>query len=263
MQIKKIALVFFSPTGTTKRAAAAIAEGAGYPVETHDFTHFVNAVPPEPFDSETLVLIGTPVYVGRIPPCCFPYLHALKGNNTPAILLSVYGNRNFDDCLLELEDLVRAAGFLPVGAAAFVGEHSFSDRLAGGRPDEADLEIARGFGKSLKEKLAAAASVPVLAPGAIPGVHPYRQFKPNSSTISPERNDKCIKCGACAAACPSGAIQKGDYDFIDTSKCLKCRACARACPVNAIDITNPGILAHTESLIKTYGPTRREPELII
>ena len=48
----------------------------------------------------------------------------LKGNGARAVLLVVYGNREYEDTLLELSDVMEAAGFSPVAAVAAVAEHS-------------------------------------------------------------------------------------------------------------------------------------------
>lgn len=47
-------------------------------------------------------------------------------------------------------------------------------------------------------------------------------------------NDKCVACGACASACPMGAISMGkDHFEIDTENCISCGCCEYTCPIKA------------------------------
>jgi len=47
--------------------------------------------------------------------------------------------------------------------------------------------------------------------------------------------DNCVACGACADACPEGAITVDDVAVIDESKCVDCGACVDECPSEAIE----------------------------
>jgi len=45
----------------------------------------------------------------------------------------------------------------------------------------------------------------------------------------------CVACGACADACPTGAVLVTDGAYsIDQEKCVSCGACKEACPSGAV-----------------------------
>ena len=94
-------LVFFSPTHTSAKIARAIGEGIGMGrrIET-DLTLDESDSPIEINDS--LTVIAAPVYGGRVAPVALQRIKRLKGNNSPAIVVVVYGNRDYEDCRLEL-----------------------------------------------------------------------------------------------------------------------------------------------------------------
>ena len=103
--------------------------------------------------------MAVPVYAGRVAPLALERLRRFRGNSSPAILLVVYGNRDYEDALVELRDVVMDLGFVPLAAGAFVGEHSYSRRempIAEGRPDDADLAAACQFGEKALSKLVSA-----------------------------------------------------------------------------------------------------------
>ena len=253
MNIKTVHTVYFSPTNTTKKIADAIANATGASDVAHDLTHVKTAKAPAPFAADELVVIALPVYAGRIPAPMLPFINALKGSGTPAVLVGVYGNRHFDDFLVELEDIVKPNGFVPVAAGAFIGEHSFSDKLGGGRPNADDLAQAAQFGKQIADKLAKAEG-PALA-ATIPGQRPYRVFA-TSPKFGPTVSDACVDCGSCAAACPMGIINPQNAREIDGSQCIKCRACAHVCPQKAIDFAPGPFWEHTRMLEAKFSAPR-------
>ena len=49
-------------------------------------------------------------------------------------------------------------------------------------------------------------------------------------------NSGCVSCGACADACPVGAIAEGATQYeINADACLECGACAATCPTGSIE----------------------------
>lgn len=68
-----------------------------------------------------LCVIAVPVYGGRVAATALQRLQRLKGNGSPAILVVVYGNRDYEDALLELRDTAVQLGFVPLTAVRSSG----------------------------------------------------------------------------------------------------------------------------------------------
>ena len=134
---------------------AATPENGPIPVRALDLTH---AAPrPETLSADTVAVFAAPVYGGRIPRTALERMEGIRGEGTPAVVIAVYGNRAFEKAAAELADFVRARGFVPVAAAAFVGEHSYSTErtpIAAGRPDGQDLAAAAALGRAVRRTLA-------------------------------------------------------------------------------------------------------------
>ncbi|NCD11457.1 MAG: 4Fe-4S ferredoxin [Epsilonproteobacteria bacterium] len=231
MNIKKMHMVGFSPTHTTKTVLESIASG----MDIADATLIDMTLPTHAeairFGSEEVVIIGAPVYAGRLPVHAVERFRKLKGEHTLAIIVVVYGNREFEDALLELKHLVIEQGFVPVAGAAFIGEHSFSTvefPVAQGRPDSADMACARAFGEEVHAKIAALESL-VGVEIEVPGNFPYKNGMPANS-VAPVSGVACTACGVCESVCPTGAIEVGHEVITEASLCIRCCACIRACP---------------------------------
>lgn len=229
MQILSTRLITFSPTGTTRKIAEEIAQGfQGENVEHLDLTLPTAASVSAPAASTDLVIIGAPVYGGRLPVEAVRRFKAIDGKGTPAVLLVVYGNRAFEDALLELRDLASSCGFKPIAAAAFIGEHSFSGDntpIAPNRPDADDLAQALQFGKEVRRKM----ELQKFDLPQIPGIFPYRDYAklPQTSAITIE--SACGKCMACLSVCPTAAISMLDAIETDQERCILCCACIKKC----------------------------------
>ena len=237
MDFAQVRLVYFSPTGTTRKILEGIAEG----LSVQDVGHIDLTLPEgaeqtiQPF-SDQLVIIGAPVYGGRLPTEAIKRLKRMKAAKTLAVPIVLYGNREFEDALLELRDLVVELGFVPVAGGAFIGEHSFATEdkpIANGRPDSLDLQKAADFGAKIKGKIKSLQSSDDLADLEIPGRFPY-EGGAKAMTVSPvTKEDKCTLCGVCADVCPTAAISIDHGVATKIELCIRCCACIKNCPEDA------------------------------
>ena len=237
MNIEKWIIAHFSPTGGTKKVADAIAAGFNTPVVEMDLTKEVSAVSMGENDALMVVL---PVFAGRVPQISLERLSALKGNGQKAVAVVVYGNREFDDALLETKDALEANGFQVIAAAAFIAEHSIARSIAAGRPDAEDETLCRRFASDVMAKPDDA------APVQVPGNKPYKELKP--SAFHPAADENCIKCGVCAEQCPVGAIPMENPNETLNDICINCMCCVQVCPQQCRALPAPFVAGATQML---------------
>lgn len=221
----KITAVYFSATYTTKRVVEAVAAGLSNEETTYDITNDA-AAEEVAIPADEILVVGVPVYAGRVPAMAVERLRRFRGNNTPAVVVAVYGNRHYDDAVLELHDIVTEQGFCIVSAAAFVAQHSIFPKVGKARPDAADIADIKAFAEKSAE-LAAKGFGAIF----LPGNRPYKV--PGGIPIWPTASKKCTACGACARLCPTGAIDPASPKGVDKMKCIKCGRCIVVCPTKA------------------------------
>jgi ferredoxin len=264
MEVKKVKLVYFSPTGTTQKVLESIAKG----IAVEDVEH-INLTLPEgaqqtipPFSDE-LVIMGAPVYGGRLPVDAINRFKKIKASKTLAVPIVLYGNRDFEDALLELRNLAIELGFTPVAGGAFIGEHSFATEdvpIANGRPDSLDVQKAMDFGARIRDKVAALQSPDAQMDVEIPGRFPY-EGGPRSMAASPvTKEDTCIVCGTCAGVCPTAAISINGSVATEIELCIRCCACVKNCPTGARIWEDSRLLDIANWLNKNCS-TRKEPQI--
>ncbi len=248
MKIKRLTTLFFSPTGSTKRIVESVEKGIEAEEKRKiDITYFKER---ENFnlkiDKDELLIIGIPVYAGRIPDFIIPVLKKLQGNGQFAVLISVYGNVTEGTILKQLKDLMENRGFKIASAASFIGKHTFSTdklRIAEKRPDKSDCQKAESFGKDIQRKLEKLKDDKSFSSISVKDKNEYLldnlpmpQYVSKNFIKKPDVNlDICIDCKICAEMCPVNAIDRESLK-IDNDSCIRCMSCVKNCPKNAREI---------------------------
>ncbi len=231
-KIPPIHLVYFSPTRTSAKVGWAIAQalcGTKYRETDMTYPRELQTIPV--IHPDSIVIFAAPVYAGRIPPVALQRFRRIKGTKNYSILVVVYGNRAYEDALLELRDEAVRMGFIPIAAGAFIGEHSFSTPempVAPGRPDLNDLQVAAHFGKDILQKIQRKS---LEFPFSVPGNRPYREMGSSAVTV-PVSEEGCTGCEGCFPVCPTQAMFRNKVGYVQTNPdaCIQCCACVRACP---------------------------------
>ncbi len=262
----KIGILYFSPTGTTKKVCVSIAKGMH---EEHP--RILNITQPTfrakfQEESETYLsdidhlIVGAPVYAGKLPLPVIETLTTVKVKNKQCTCVVVYGNRDYGVALRDLVERMTNNGFSIKGAGAFIGQHSYYRIIpvAMGRPDVSDLKIARSFGATIAE------SGDHLSPEQIPvQLDRFSRSQEYSALVPTYVTDRCTKCHKCAVTCPMAIISAESGDYINETlktKCVGCMACVNACEFDArTDKISWVMKLMVRLILRKASATRTEP----
>ena len=248
--------IVFSPTGGTKKVSALLTGTLDGEIITVDLTDSKQNFRMVHLTQEDAAVISVPSYGGRVPAVAVERLTKLNGQGARAVLVCVYGNRAYEDTLVELEDAAKQAGFRVIAAVAAVAEHSIVRQFAAGRPDARDAKQLSDFAQQIRAKL----SVSDTSEPAIPGSRPYK--KAGGAGMVPKPTKECTKCGVCAAECPVQAIDKENPKKVDEKACISCMRCTSICPHSARKV-NPVMLSAASLMLKKVCSERKDCELFL
>ena len=261
----RINCMYFSPTGGTKKVMEFFCEKMpaeqwiDLSIRDCDYSTYE-------FGEEDVCIIAVPSYGGRVPGIVLERMKQMKVQGAKAVIAAVYGNRAYDDTLLELKEECGACGFEVVAALAAVAEHSIVRQYGAGRPDEEDRKELQEFAKRVRESLENAyiedngQEINNKKELKVPGNSPYREY--NGVPLKPKAGHDCTKCGKCAAECPVGAIPEDNPDTVDEDKCISCMRCITVCPQHARKVNSVLVLG-TAAKLKKVCSGRKPNELFL
>lgn len=260
MKTNELKLVYFSPTGTTRRVVMETARHIGLKSVSFDFSVYKTKKPTLKFNETDFALFAAPVYGGRVPALFAEYLENITGRNTPAALIVTYGCRDYEDAILEMKTVVESHGFKVIGAAAFPTEHSIVRTIGARRPNKEDMKVIADFGVELNRRIKKEASFDQIDIH-VPGNTPYRKY--SSSSFTPKTDaSRCTECGSCARVCPAGAISLKDPKKTDSKKCISCMKCIRICKQYARSVS-PLKMRIAEGKLKKVCQNDRQADIFL
>lgn len=251
--------LYFSPTHGSRKLTRTIAGALALALRRKrrdiDLTASTARNKAYSFGSDEVLVLGFPVYGGRVPAVLTETFAQLSGKETPVIIVATYGNRDYDDALLEARNMLTQNGFVVIAAGAFIAEHSFSRLVGANRPDAEDLEIALSFAKRIVMKILYGTLDAIVVKGNTP-------YKEHSAGLQDEvkTSDECTECMLCAHNCPSGCINEHNPRLTVSDTCIHCCACVKFCPVHAKSFESEK-MAYFTTFLEKNCIVRKEPEL--
>lgn len=219
----KVKVAFFSPTNGTRNAVGALAESISAKPDYYDLTPKANRQKDIEFANDELAIVAAPSMGGRLA-SVQGLLTNLKGNDTPAVVLAAFGNRNYDDLLAQMKGILGGQGFKVIGAIAIVTPHVFSEKAGHNRPNAEDRDTITAFAKEVVARFKESPSTEAVLPG-----NPTPEIKPLKVAEKIYDAEKCTKCGRCAENYPVEAIDPKDVSQVNSDLCINCQRCTYSC----------------------------------
>lgn len=251
--VSKAEMYCFSPTGGTEKVCKAFVDAFACEQKMVDLAG-KESMPEKP--ESDVIVVAVPVFGGRVPSGLTKKLQQLDGTGKKAVTIAVYGNRAYEDALLELNDVLTDRGFKVLASGVFIAQHSMAPAVGAGRPDADDMAEIKAFAEQVLVKLENGMDNEV----HVPGNHPYK--KEMEVVATPVSLPSCTLCGQCAAYCPADAICVEETVKTDLSKCILCVGCTKVCPAGA-RILPPPLLEKMDQKLAEFKTVRNKNEIYL
>ena len=201
--IRRVTGLYYSPVGgtaiMTERLTKRIGEllGADSPedISVGCYDLLGEQASGMTIDDETIVVIGMPVYVGKLPLPAAEAMEKVRGNGAMAIAAVSYGSRSYGNALYELKTLVEGLGFRLVGAGAFLISYMALRGSSRSMAPSLDLDSIKDFSDAVSGKIKRLSGTeiaefriepaPVEVNGKMP-VHKISRISPRAAEIAQE-----------------------------------------------------------------------------
>ena len=238
--------IVFSPTGGTDKVASVLCGALAETFETIDLSDSKFDGSAVALTADDRAIIAMPCFGGLVPEIA-----------VDCAVVCVYGNRAYEDGLIEMEDAAREAGFDVRAGVAAIAEHSIMHQYATGRPDATDVDHLLEVAAAIAQAFVSEASK---GNPPIPGNRPYKKAGAVGLVPTVDKK-KCVKCGRCAEGCPVQAIEFNEFKA-SKDRCISCMRCIAVCPQDARHV-NKLMVSVAAQAIKKAASIRKEVELFV
>ncbi len=246
--------IYFSPTGGVKKIMTTLEKEFDKDITTIDLLKTDTDYAAYQFRPEDICLIGAPAFGGRVPSIQLERLRLMKANGAKAVAVAIYGNRHYDDTLIELVDCLNEIGFIVIAGITANAKHSIFKQYATLRPDAEDKQNLSAYANQILCKLdslnAKQDSSEGLVSITVPGNRPYKDYP--GHPLKPITNDYCVLCKACVKKCPTGAIPQDAPDTTIPELCITCMRCIATCPFDARSLNKEAVAMAAEKMAPAF-----------
>lgn len=249
----KIALIYFSATGNTKKVADAMEKyltKLDTSVTKIDITSYESRKEQIPLSRYDAIIFGFPIYSLRAPRVCRQWIETLDGEGKKCSVFFTFGGFGKDPAHYYMKELLEERDFTLVSTAEFLAVHTFNRcgwQAAEGRPNESDFKAIEEFTyKTLKRLTGEDPNTicdfdkPIYSSEQLDMAEKFR-FK--LTTQLPSRDaQNCSMCMLCEKLCPTNAMDAAK-GITDPAACIACFRCIVNCP--------DGVL-HTNDISDTW-----------